>query len=341
MSGAVRGYSRGGGQRGRWAVGTLLVAWAALVVSGTASAAEPLPIATAAETAPEPPPLTYTVQPGDTLTHLARRYGVRLEALTYANGLADPNYIAIGQRLRIPTFADHGNRAATEGERKGLAMAVSERADRARLGVGWYYTWGWCTMPGCVPMMYAMERPPACPAWLLVGNEPNAVPPFGGPVSPDAAVDRVLGIEAACPQTRLVVGNVSADDWSPAGGWGSGRDWLRAFLEGYAHQAGRPFGQALGVHCYTRAAAGYCLDKLGELRALYTGPMWLTEFGVLTGDPEAFGQVLAYADANFDRFAAYTNRQPHTGQGWEVASGVELVYADGRLTPVGQAYADW
>jgi hypothetical protein len=190
-------------------------------------------------------------------------------------------------------------------------------------------------------MVYDMQLPPACPPVLLVGNEPNAVPPFGGPVTPDAAAERVLTIEAACPQTRLVAGNVSADDWSPAGGWGSGAAWLRAFLDSYARLAGRAFDETLGVHCYTRAAAEYCLEQLAELRALYAGPMWLTEFGVLSGDPAAFGALLAFADQHFERYAAYTNRQPRTGEGWELASGVELMYADDRLTPAGQVYADW
>lgn len=46
------------------------------------------------------------------------------------------------------------------------------------------------------------------------------------------------------------------------------------------------------------------------------------------------------AGANFERYAAYTNRQPHTGEGWELSVGVELVRQDGELTPSGELYAD-
>jgi LysM repeat protein len=45
---------------------------------------------------------TYTVQRGDYLSVIARRYGVTLEELTAANGLANPNLISEGQVLTIP-----------------------------------------------------------------------------------------------------------------------------------------------------------------------------------------------------------------------------------------------
>ncbi len=44
----------------------------------------------------------YIVQPGDTLGSIAQAYGIGLEALMQANGLADPNLIAVGQALVIP-----------------------------------------------------------------------------------------------------------------------------------------------------------------------------------------------------------------------------------------------
>ncbi len=44
----------------------------------------------------------HIVQPGDTLSEIARAYGVGLEALMQANGLADPNRLEVGQALVIP-----------------------------------------------------------------------------------------------------------------------------------------------------------------------------------------------------------------------------------------------
>jgi len=45
---------------------------------------------------------TYVVQPGDTLSAIARRFGTNVVALAAANNIANPNYIYVGQRLIIP-----------------------------------------------------------------------------------------------------------------------------------------------------------------------------------------------------------------------------------------------
>ena len=44
----------------------------------------------------------YVVQPGDTLSGIAARYGVAMRALAAANGIAPPYLIRVGQRLAIP-----------------------------------------------------------------------------------------------------------------------------------------------------------------------------------------------------------------------------------------------
>lgn len=45
---------------------------------------------------------SYTVQPGDTLTKIAARFNVTVEAIVQANRLANPNAIRVGQTLTIP-----------------------------------------------------------------------------------------------------------------------------------------------------------------------------------------------------------------------------------------------
>jgi LysM repeat protein len=45
---------------------------------------------------------THTVEPGDTLFLLARRFGTSVEAIAQANGISDPNAIEVGQVLQIP-----------------------------------------------------------------------------------------------------------------------------------------------------------------------------------------------------------------------------------------------
>jgi LysM repeat protein len=45
---------------------------------------------------------TYTVRKGDTLSAIARRYGLRTAKLRSLNRLLNPDKIQVGQRLRIP-----------------------------------------------------------------------------------------------------------------------------------------------------------------------------------------------------------------------------------------------
>jgi murein DD-endopeptidase MepM/ murein hydrolase activator NlpD len=45
------------------------------------------------------------VQKGETLTSIARRYGISVEALVRYNRISDPDRIVVGQRLRIPRRA--------------------------------------------------------------------------------------------------------------------------------------------------------------------------------------------------------------------------------------------
>jgi LysM repeat protein len=50
----------------------------------------------------EAAPLTHIVQANETLTSIARQYGVTVEALVVANGLRNPNRIEAGTTLLIP-----------------------------------------------------------------------------------------------------------------------------------------------------------------------------------------------------------------------------------------------
>ncbi len=72
------------------------------------ASATPIPTATepVTETAvptPEPAPATtYTVQAGNTLFSIAQSYGLTVEELAAANGIADVNSLIVGQVLQIP-----------------------------------------------------------------------------------------------------------------------------------------------------------------------------------------------------------------------------------------------
>jgi LysM repeat protein len=74
---------------------------AAMMLAGVAV----VPAMAAPEAAPSAAPAHagsyYTVQRGDTLTSIARRYGTSVHAIASANGIANPSHIYVGQRLWI------------------------------------------------------------------------------------------------------------------------------------------------------------------------------------------------------------------------------------------------
>ena len=66
----------------------------------TARLASAIPTATAT-LPPSPTPVTYTVGPGDSLGAIALELDISMESLMAANGLANPDALAVGQVLVI------------------------------------------------------------------------------------------------------------------------------------------------------------------------------------------------------------------------------------------------
>ena len=50
---------------------------------------------------------TYTVRRGDTLHHIAQRYGVSVSSLMSANGISDARDLQVGQVLTIPGYTSY------------------------------------------------------------------------------------------------------------------------------------------------------------------------------------------------------------------------------------------
>ena len=59
----------------------------------------------------------HEVQPGENLTGIARRYGVTVADLARLNGLADPNHLVAGTRLRLPSRTTSRHEAAAKPAR--------------------------------------------------------------------------------------------------------------------------------------------------------------------------------------------------------------------------------
>ena len=72
------------------------------VAPGSEPAVETLPVQPPSPAPAPAEPRVHMVVRGDTLTAIARRYGVSVDRLVQDNGLADPDRLELGQRLLLP-----------------------------------------------------------------------------------------------------------------------------------------------------------------------------------------------------------------------------------------------
>lgn len=74
-----------------------------LTIPGATASGSTGSTGTTTDATPEPATsTTHTVQPGETLTQIAAQYGTTAQAIMAANGIADPDYLSVGQELVIP-----------------------------------------------------------------------------------------------------------------------------------------------------------------------------------------------------------------------------------------------
>ena len=79
-----------------------------------------------------PDPVEYTLRRGETLTHVARRFGVSVASIQDANGGLNPRRLQAGQRIRVPV-ADEVTMAIARSAEDGPAEG-SWRTHRVRRG---------------------------------------------------------------------------------------------------------------------------------------------------------------------------------------------------------------
>ena len=115
--------------------------------------------------------ITHVVQPGDTLFSIARRYGVSMDAIALANGIANPNRIYVGQRLLIPTggtpsgtvhVVQPGETLISIALRYGVDMWALARANRIT-DLNRIYVGQRLVIPGAGPAPSPQPTPP--PTW--------------------------------------------------------------------------------------------------------------------------------------------------------------------------------
>lgn len=114
------------GKTVRVLVAVVLVLSASACAAIDSSRSRPVHAKPRAETAET---TTYRVQPGDTLTSIARDFGVSPDAILVVNRLDDPDYLRVGKRIHIPR---NRGRMIYRAARPQLASTGSTRPSSQR-----------------------------------------------------------------------------------------------------------------------------------------------------------------------------------------------------------------
>lgn len=271
---------------------------------------------------PQPPvqaaPNAITVQPGDTVYTLSRKYGVSLRELIEANRLTPPFSLSPGQQLTLPGSEVHKVR---EGETiYGIARQYGiDARDLVRLNA--------IPPPYRVQVGRMLKLPPRLPS-QVASNAPTAPPPTRAPVpapmtQPDrqASVPPSVGVpaqpsvqlpdELPDPEPEQPAASRSVPEATPSRG-GTGFMWpvKGKVLAGFGSQGGGLHNDGINIAAPRGAPiyaaengvvvyAGNELSGFGNLLILRHADGWMTAYGhidamrVHRGDTVLRGQVIA------------------------------------------------
>ena len=184
-----------------------------------------------AEAAPAPPvtPTTYAVQPGDTLYSIARKHGVSVDVVLWANNLSDANVIKQGQKLVIPpsTGKLHTVKEGDTIEALALSYSVSTTGIATVNGLAESAS----LKPGQRLLIPVAIKPPSDPAFTPAplqaasSEEPVPIPQDAATGSPTPPSASVLGsmfsapgiiVPTGAPRVTVTNRTISKMDWPVA-----------------------------------------------------------------------------------------------------------------------------
>ncbi|MCC6438407.1 MAG: LysM peptidoglycan-binding domain-containing protein [Acidimicrobiales bacterium] len=180
--------------------------------------------------APTPPPpdagpaapSTYSVQPGDTLFGIARRFGTTVAELQARNGIADPNLLAVGQVLVVgdaaPVVTPPLDPPPPPGPTLPIALFGARAADAGLVGL--------------VPLFDQWADAYAVARDLLKGLAYVESSWRSDALSPSGAIGlcQVLPSTASWIASALL-GGAALDPWNPAHNLQLGSRYLRYLFD--------------------------------------------------------------------------------------------------------------
>jgi N-acetylmuramoyl-L-alanine amidase len=100
------------------------------VVTAPPVTVQPVTVTAPADTTP------YVVQKGDSLSVIARRYGISVQDVMRLNNISDPNVIRVGQRLLLPGKINLDQPRSATPSREAVTSAASGTGERYVVQVG-------------------------------------------------------------------------------------------------------------------------------------------------------------------------------------------------------------
>ena len=186
-----------------------------------------------------PAPIIHRVASGENLTVIAQRYGSTIGAIVAANGIANPSFLRIGQRLTIPGAATSTGSAAAP---PAMAALLAARDPIRRIIVAEATAQG-------VPVAFALAL-----AWQESGWQPTVVSNAGA-----VGVMQLTPPTADWVASTMLGGPVNLAD--PASNVRAGVRLLRHYFERYggdramvlaAYYQGQTGADRHGVYAMTR-----------------------------------------------------------------------------------------
>lgn len=222
---------------------------------------------------------------------------------------------------------------------KGIAMAYPSLTDIEAVSADWYYYYGTCSEPNCVPMSWCGEDVNLSPdymGYILLFNEPEN--PAQCNITPEVGLSRYEILLAKYPNAKWVVGNSIF--------WGTWNDWLYSFRDLCTAQD-VPLPYAWGVHIYVYSSPEknmpFIQQEMGQLHQDFSQPFWVTEFAEVKGNVFMDDAMVRYFQSQpwIERYAYFTNRAQGDEAWYPYGWKVQLSdYATGELTAIGKWYRD-